>query len=98
LGLDKSTAEAVVELFLKLMKDSLTEEGKVVLKNIGTLEMKIIPARVTNNFGIKKKVPSRFKVKFTQSRNFALGKEVLDNDSSVLGDLQSLVKAGIGKY
>lgn len=59
-----------VDALLGLIHSTLMNEGKVLLPNIGTLSMKVIPAGTTKVFGEAKELPTRFKVKFSQSRNF----------------------------
>ena len=100
-GLDQQTADTCLDVILELIEQSLRTNGKVVLKNIGTLKMVVLAGKVSHSFGVKKKLPTRYKIKFQQSRNFEITKLPLKTLGSRKGttevvkdELIDIVKSG----
>lgn len=78
LGYSEQEASKVIDLLNDTMREALLKEGKVIWTNIGTLSLRVIPPKVVNSFGVPKKMPTRYKLKFEASRNFVVTKKPLD--------------------
>jgi nucleoid DNA-binding protein len=63
-GLSRTKAKAIVSLMYDTMADALNDGGKVVLKGIGTLEIKKEREKIHKGFGKVFKVDSKRTVSF----------------------------------
>ena len=68
-GLTREKAKAIVTALLSSISDTLVDGGKVLLKGVGTLEVKDTPERVHNGFGKQFKVEAKKQIDFTISDN-----------------------------
>lgn len=66
-GLGRDTARAIVTALLSSMSDALEDGGKVLLKGVGTIEVKELAERVHNGFGKQFKVDAKRTTDFTPS-------------------------------
>jgi len=71
-GLDRELSEAVFKALTGAMERTLARRGKIVLKNIGTLQTKLIPAKTMKLKYFDGTAPARYKVKFIQSKNLII--------------------------